>query len=80
MYYNRVFRPCQDLFASAGVVFKQHAAEEVHTPGLEQGDLFEAEQFGHQPIPQQHSGHRKQQSETNQKGDAPEDGSECVHE
>jgi hypothetical protein len=38
MYYNKVLLTCQVLFAGAVVAFKQHAAEEVQSPCLEQSD------------------------------------------
>ena len=50
MYYNKVSQPCQLLFGV--VAFKQQAAEEVQAPCLEQSDLFEAKDSGHEPVPQ----------------------------
>ena len=65
MYYNKVSQPCQLLFANADVAFKQHAAEEVHAPCLEQSDLFESKQFGHEPVPQPHGGQGHEQAQPN---------------
>ena len=52
MYYNKVLPTCQLLFADACVAFKQHAAEEVQAPCLEQSDGLQLKQFGHEPVPQ----------------------------
>jgi hypothetical protein len=64
MYYNKVLPKCQLLFASS-VTFKQQAAEEVQAPCLEQSDLFESKQLGHQPVPQPHGGKGEQQAKGN---------------
>ncbi len=65
MYYNKVLPPCQLLFAGAVVAFKQHAAEEVQAPCLEQSDFLQSKQFGHQPVPQEHSGQGHDQADAN---------------
>ena len=65
MYYNKVLPTCQLLFAVICVAFKQQAAEEVQTPCLEQSDGLQPKQFGHEPVPQEHSGQGHDQTETN---------------
>jgi len=54
MYYNKILPTCQPLFAGSSVAFKQQSAEEVQAPCLEQGDLFESKDGGHEPVPEQH--------------------------
>jgi hypothetical protein len=79
MYYKTFWISCQLLFAGTCVAFKQHSAEEVDAPCLEQSDLFESKQLGHEPVPQPHGRQGHDQTQCNQEGNGCDDGSEDLH-
>ena len=79
MYYNKVLSPCQPLLAGAVVAFKQHAAEEVQSPCLEQSDGLQPKQFRHEPVPQKHSWQGHDQAQANQEGYGCDESDDNVH-
>ena len=82
MYYKAFGKTCQPLglFARGGsVVFKQQAAEHTQTPGLEQGDLFETKQGGHEPVPEPHNRQAEQQAKCYDNGHSGQDGVDGFH-
>jgi hypothetical protein len=62
------------------VAFKQQAAEQAKTPGLEPCDLMQARKdTGHDCIPQEHDRQAQEEGQGYDEANASDDGKEYVH-